>query len=407
MRMLLKDHVENALEALRANRVRTVLTVTGITIGIASITAVLALASGASGFLRGQMTTVAESTALVRSNATAASAEAPLASLQSIQATSTLTEKDAHDIERIPNATVAPMALLHTDLKAKEATVSGQRATLIGSNSNLMTIAKLHLIDGQFIAADSGTSGIVMGYQLAIDLFGTEHAIGNVVTIRNEPFTVIGVLKATKQPVNYLGIDVDNAAVVTLPAIKQFTQDVAQIQQIAIITDTKESLDPIVKQANTILAKNHHEEKEFVILTGDSIVAPSGQLFSTIITIVAIITGISLLIGGIGIMNSMLVNVAERQREVGIRKAIGATDSNIISQFLIESAIVGLIGGILGYLMGILVAFALGFYLPFTPQLDWQVGLICIGIAIMIGTLFGVYPAIRAAKQDPIEALYQ
>ncbi|OYW86064.1 hypothetical protein B7Z17_01195, partial [Candidatus Saccharibacteria bacterium 32-49-10] len=127
---------------------------------------------------------------------------------------------------------------------------------------------------------------------------------------------------------------------------------------------------------------------------------------SSIVATVAIIAGISLLVGGIGIMNIMLVNVAERRREVGIRKAIGATDSHIINQFLIESAIIGFLGGIFGYILGLAVAFGLGLYLPFTPTLQWEIALLSIGIALITGVLFGVYPAIRAAKKDPIESLY-
>jgi ABC-type antimicrobial peptide transport system permease subunit len=114
---------------------------------------------------------------------------------------------------------------------------------------------------------------------------------------------------------------------------------------------------------------------------------------------------VSLIVGGIGIMNIMLVNVAERQREVGIRKAIGATNSHVINQFLIESCLIGLAGGILGYAIGLATAYAIGLYLPFTPALEWQVAALSIGIATITGILFGIYPAIRAAKKDPIESL--
>ncbi|OYX41499.1 hypothetical protein B7Y94_04980 [Candidatus Saccharibacteria bacterium 32-49-12] len=404
MRLLFFNHLENAVESLRASRFRTFLTITGVTIGIASIAAVLSLANGATDFLSRQAITTSDSIALVRSSKPS-TPQSLLVDFESLHATTSLTEKDATELGQIENSTAAPMAILHTSLKSKDGSVDGERATLIGTNSNLLDIAELELLDGQFLADNNGNSGIVMGNQLAIDLFGTEHALGNITTIRGENFTVVGVLKSTNQPVNYHGVDFDQSAIIHLSAIKHFTQDVAQIQQIVIRSNTDQPLEPIVKTADEILSRNHLDEKDYAILTGKSITAPSSQLFSNIVTVVTIIAGISLLVGGIGIMNIMLVNVAERRREVGIRQAIGATDGQIINQFLIESAIIGLVGGIIGYLLGLSFAFLLGMYLPFSPVIDWQTAALSIGTAMITGIFFGIYPAIRAAKRDPIESL--
>ena len=405
MRLLLLNHLANAIEALRANRLRTILTITGVTIGIMSISAVLSLAVGASQFLASQVATTDDSIALVRSSS-ATTADSLLVDSQALHVTSTLTEKDTADLSQIPDATVAPMAILHTGLTTKDGSVDGRRATIIGSNANLIDVSSLELFEGQFLTENNGTNGIIMGHQLAIDLFGTEYALGNVATIRGESFTVTGVLKATNQPINYHGVDFDRAAIIQLSAIKAFTQEVAQIQQIIVAAAEGQSIDPIAEQVDAILSNNHLGEKDYAILTGSAITTPSSKLFSSIVATVAIIAGISLLVGGIGIMNIMLVNVAERRREVGIRKAIGATDSHIINQFLIESAIIGFLGGIFGYILGLAVAFGLGLYLPFTPALQWEIALLSIGIALITGVLFGVYPAIRAAKKDPIESLY-
>jgi len=405
MRFLGKNHLENAIEALRANRLRTALTITGVTIGVASISAVLSLASGATQFLNGQVAATADSVALVRSSSIATTPESVLADFQALHSTTTLTEKDAHDLAKIPDASVAPMAILHTSLKAKDGKVDGQSATLIGSSPSLLEIASLKLLEGDFISNDSRS--VVVGNQLAIDLFGTEHALGNMMQIRGQNFTVSGVLKATKQPINYLGVDFDRSAIIATGVIKQFSQSVAQIQQIAINADEGKPLGPIVEQAKQIIENNHLGEKDFTILTGEAITAPSSRLFAGITLTMAIITGISLLVGGIGIMNIMLVNVAERNREVGIRKAVGATNNHIINQFLIESAIVGLLGGIIGYLIGLAAAFILGMYLPFTPILEWQVAALSIGVALLTGIIFGIYPAARAARKDPIISLRQ
>ena len=259
-------------------------------------------------------------------------------------------------------------------------------------------------MDGDFITSES-TQSIVIGKQLAIDLFGTEQAIGNVINIRGQNFTVCGVLKPMDQPVHFLGVNFDNSAIISLSSVKQFTQNIAQIQQIGIKVNQDVSLKETVAQATEILSANHNQDSDFTVLAGSSITRPSGQLISAILVLMASVAGISLLVGGIGIMNIMLVNVAERQREIGIRKAIGATDAHVINQLLIESCVIGLLGGILGYAIGIGGAYAASLYLPFAPVLQWQVAAIGIGIATTTGVLFGIYPAVRATKKNPVESL--
>lgn len=407
MRLLFSNHLSNAIESLRANRLRTFLTIVGVTIGVTSITAVLSLGNGATNFLRGQVAKVDESVALVRSNSSMSTPDSLLADTQALHATSTLTEKDATELAQIPGTKVAPIAMLHTGLKASDGEVDGKNVALIGSNSQLIEVTDLEMNDGQFLEEANGLNGMIMGHQLSIDLFGTEHPVGRIVNVRDQTYTVIGTLKPTNQPVNYMGIDFDRSAIIQLSSLKQFTQNVAQIQQIVINSDQTQPFDKIIGQADQVMKTNHHGEEDYVILTGEAITNPSSRLFSATTAIVAVITGISLLVGGIGIMNIMLVNVAERQREVGIRKAIGATNRHIINQFLIESAIIGLLGGIFGYLIGLSTAFLLSMYLPFAPTIEWQVAAISIGTAMLTGIIFGIYPAVRAARRDPIEALHQ
>ncbi len=406
MKILLNNHFENAFEALHANRLRTFLTILGAVIGTASITTVLSIASGATGFFEKQIADTHDSIALIRPN-TELDTSMLIANARTLPPASTLTEEDVRDIERIPNVMTAPMSVLHTGLIAKDGAVDRQHATLVGSTVGLLSVAKLELLDGQFFEDNVSTSGVVMGKQLAIDIFGTEHALGNVVKIRGETFTVMGVLKESDQPINYMGVDFDHAAIITTTAMKRFTQKVLQIQQIVLQAEDPTLLETATESAKEILTKNHAGEQDFAVLTGTQLVASDNELFTGLTQIVAIIASISLLVGGIGIMNIMLVNVAERNREVGIRKAIGAANGQIINQFLIESTIIGLTGGVIGYGLGVGIAFLIGVYLPFLPMIEWQVAALSIGVATSTGILFGLYPAIRAAKKDPITALRQ
>lgn len=204
---------------------------------------------------------------------------------------------------------------------------------------------------------------------------------------------------------SYLDINFNNAAIVPLSSIKKFTQGTPQIQQIIMTSSSHQNLASNIKTADTILQKNHDNDKNYRIVSGDEINEKRANLVSLFSVVLAIIGGISLLIGGIGIMNVMLVNVAERQREVGVRRAVGATSWDIINQFLIESAIIGLLGGIFGYILGLVGAHIISLYLPLTPYIYWQTAVLTIGISIVIGILSGVYPAAHATKRDPIESL--
>lgn len=406
MRILIKNHFENAWEALRTNKLRTFLTISGALIGTASITTVLSLAGGATNFFEKHIVSASETTALVRSSASL-SATSLFSDAHTLPTSSTLTEKDAEDIGRIDNSIAAPIAILHTSFSAKDGVVGGNRATLIGSTTDLPVLADLEILEGQFLANNTSSSGIVMGKQLAIDVFGSERAIGNIITVRGQNFTVIGVLKEVDQPVNYLGVDIDRSAIITMSAMKQFTQGVAQIQQIVISSDSSESLTVVASEADSVLATNHLGEKDYIVMVGQDVAMANNTYINNITLVVAIVASVSLFVGGIGIMNIMLVNVAERNREVGIRKAIGASDAHIINQFLIESTIIGLVGGIAGYGIGVGIAYLVSYYLPFAPALDWQVAALSVGVSTAVGIIFGLYPAVRAARKDPIVALRQ
>ncbi len=400
MKVLLKNHFESAIMALKAHRGRTVLTIVGITIGIASITMVLSLAGGINRMFGEYNNSTTEPAAIIKSGGQKTATNI-IANDDDSTITNTLTEKDATDIGKIADIKSAPLAFLRTELTSRDSKISNQNAALIGTNPSLPSLADLEVAAGQFIA---DTSGVVVGNQLSIDLFGTENSVGNIIKVRGEVLTVVGVLKPVNNSPEYLNIDFNNTAIVSLKTIKQFTQGTPQIQRIAITADSQDKLSSGLAQTEQVLLDNH-KDRDFRILKNTEINESHGALINLFSVVVAIIGGISLLVGGIGIMNVMLVNVAERQREVGIRRAVGATGHHIINQFLIEAAIIGLLGGVIGYVLGLGGAFIAGLYLPFSPVVYWQTALLVITLATTVGIFAGLYPAIRATKRDPIESL--
>jgi putative ABC transport system permease protein len=409
MRLLLSNHITNAYESLRGNRLRTSLTILGVTIGVASITVILSLSGGAAKIITDQVDQLGGTIAVVRPGAVTKETQVNnlTASLAGSQPTSSLTEHDVNNIRDLPHITaVAPIMLLSGGVTAGDNTPGN--VSIVATTPDLTKVTDLPMIDGQFIDSVTNRDTAVIGAQLSVDLFGTEQSIGRTFRTHGQTFTVIGVLKHLNNPINYNNIDFDHAAIVSLDSGKTFNQNVAHIAQINIKADTVDNLPGALTQIRKVLNTNHQGEQDYTVLSGNDLSRPSNELFSTISATLVTVAAISLVVGGIGIMNIMLVGVSERTREIGIRKALGASDAHITWQFLIESLAMSLAGGILGYFFGYLLAFAVArSFLTFDPLFSWQIAVATLGISLVVGLLFGLYPAIRAARKDPIEALRQ
>ena len=408
MRILLLNHIQNAYQSLHSNRLRSGLTMLGVTIGVASITTILALSAGASKVVGDQVDALGGNIAVIRPGVTSSD---PLSGLTQANphrdfAASTLTEADLALIDNIPHIeATAPLMVLSGTVKADS--VAPSKTTIVATSPELELISNLKVQDGQFIDSTIDQDTATIGAQLSIDIFGTDHSIGKTFTIRGKTFTVIGILKRTNNPINYNSIDFDTAAIVNLASGKQLNQGLPQIQQINVRSDSVTNLNEAIINLNKLLIIAHHGEHDFTILTGNQISQPTSQLFYAIAGLTAAVAGISLLVGGIGIMNIMLVSVAERTREIGIRKALGATNADITVQFLIESLAIGVGGGIAGYVVGCLLAFGISTFLTFDPVMNWGIFIVALTLSVIMGTVFGLYPAIRASRKDPIESLRQ
>lgn len=409
MRLLLSNHLGNAFESLRSNRMRTGLTVLGVTIGVASITIILSLSGGAAGIVRDQVHQLGGAVAVVRPGSPDHQTQLNdlTASIAGSQSISSLTEQDAAAIRGIPHVkAVAPIMFIGGGATAGDNTPTNVQ--IIATTPDLTELTELPLSDGQFIDSVTNTDTAVIGAQLSVDLFGTEQSIGRTFRTHGQSFTVIGVINHLDNPINYNNIDFDHTAIISLQSGKAFNQGIATIGQIDIKADSTDHLGDITNKVNQILSTNHNGEKDFIVLSGDTLAKPSNELFTTISATLVVVAAISLLVGGIGIMNIMLVGVSERTREIGIRKALGASNANITWQFLIESLIMSLAGGIGGYVLGYLLAFAAArIFLTFNPLFSWQIAAITLCVSLGVGLLFGLYPAIRAARKDPIESLRQ
>jgi putative ABC transport system permease protein len=409
MRLLVINHVANAVESLRGNRMRTSLTMLGVMIGVASITLILSLSGGATKVITDQVDELGGNIAVIRPGAPVqpGRVDALTSPMSNSYATSSLTEQDIKNIQALPDIqAVAPLMIVSGSIHAGNNTPPN--ASIVATTPDLIAVADFPIRDGQFIDSQTNQDTAVVGAQLSVDLFGTDQSIGKTFKIRGKSFTVIGVLKPINRPINYNNVDFDHTAIINLESGKSFNQGTSQLQQIDVKATTKDKLPGVLDNIKSTLAKAHNDEVDTTVLSGAELSRPSSQFFYAVAATMTAVAAISLVVGGIGIMNIMLVSVAERTREIGIRKALGASNGHIVTQFLIESLAMSTGGGIAGYVVGYLLAFVVSrSMLTFDPLFSWQIAAIALGISVVVGTLFGLYPAIRAARKDPIEALRQ
>lgn len=399
-----REQLRIAIQNLRANQTRTLLTTLGIIIGVASITLVLALGEGVKQAVERQVQNLEGNVIIVKPGASGKGLS-NIYNPYSSPMTTSLTERDYTSVSKLPNVQeIAPVMILGGSLKSSDTAV---HAPIIATSETLPTILGLKMRSGQFIDGKTSRDTVVVGQQLALELFGTDEAMGQSMLVKGRPHTVIGIVKNTKTPLNLSGINLDKVVYVSLDDGKSFNQGIAQIQQLNIRVKDVNQIADTTKTVDETILKNHSGERDFTALAGEDIAGNSNDLFSSVVALTAIVSIVTLIVSGIGVMNIMLVGVTERTREIGIRKALGATNQHIMGQFLVESLIMSITGGLIGMALAYALAFIIASELSFQPSLSPGIFATGFGLALAVGIIFGLYPAIKAAKKDPIDSLRQ
>lgn len=406
MGLLLRTHLSIALDSLHRNRARTFLSALGIAIGVASIVLIMSLTGGIGSLISASSDKNNANLILVRPSTGKELAENLIDELTANNqyAKSSLTLDDTTSIAKLGNIeAVAPIASNISAVTIGDK--SYQSINVVATNADLIKTAKLALKNGQFFE-ESGThnNAAVIGHDLATKLFGTTDILARTFQYGDQKFIIIGVLEKTDSPINYNGVDFDNSILIDINFANSFESSI-QIQQINVRTTTTDSTESVAEEIKTKLTNSKKGDTTFQVLTGSSNFQPAGSLLSIISSMLTLVASISLIVGGVGIMNIMLVSVSERTREIGIRKAVGASSGNILLQFLFESIILSFIGGIMGIALGYATAFAISLITPFAPHISWSIlGITCL-TSLIVGVIFGVYPAAKAATKDPIASL--
>lgn len=397
-----------ALSSLRANLLRTVLTMLGIIIGVSSVVALLAVGNGATASITERISSIGSNLLTVLPGQARGAGQART------QAQS-LTMADAEAIAELPGVgAVAPIFQGNGQIVSE---TNNSQSQVVGVTAPFFQVRNLSAQNGSVINTDQTRdlrSVAVLGNVVANNLFGSRDPVGQTIRINGTIFEVVGVLTA-KGSAPGGSVDEQVFVPIGVAQLKLFGARVAgssslRVSNISIQVASADQIPTVSALVSATMRDRHHlnrdgSEDDFNIFNQADILDTLNQTTSILTTFLGAIAGISLVVGGIGVMNIMLVSVTERTKEIGLRKAVGARRSDILQQFLIEALIVSSIGGLIGILLGVGIAKLVGLSGVLTPVISLSSIMLALSCSLAVGLFFGIYPAQRAARLRPIEAL--
>jgi len=397
--MKLADLLQLALSRLSTGKLRTALTMLGVIIGVASVVALVSVAQGATKGISDRLQNLGTNLVTVSPGFTRTGA-----TRGAIGSATTLTLDDSNALTSLSGvAAVAPQL---TTNKLVVAGSQNETARIVGTTPGYLSVFAYQMWAGSFIneaAIDNKLRVAVIGATTADNLSLTEASVGTTINIGGLPFVLIGIL----QPKGGTG-NSDDQIVVPFSTVRELFVGSNSVSSIGLSAKSQEDIAAVTSEITATLEQRHN------ITTGvdDFNITSQAQLLGTVSSVSDVLTillagiaSISLLVGGIGIMNIMLVSVRERTREIGIRKAIGARGRDILSQFLVEALALSLAGGFIGILVGVVASLAIGTYAGWGFVFNPGTVVVAVGFSLLVGIIFGVWPASQAARLDPVVAL--
>ncbi len=403
------ESIKMAVGSIRSAKMRSFLTMLGIIIGISSVVAINSVGAGLKQQVAGQVNQLGANLVFVVPGQIISGGPGkerlnPGASV----GTSTLTQQDVTTVKHTPTVNNVTYFSLISGIVSQGSTQDGG-ALLLATTPTYLDVLQSQKIDkGRFIQSSDGSDYVaVLGGTARDTLFGKNTEVaGKTVMIRGAQFKVVGVMQTSGSGATSIGgPSLDDAVYMPVDAAKKLTGTEPSITRIGVQIDNQNDINPAVDKIKAELKANHGGQEDFSVLTQKDLLSTVDTILNALTKAISAIAAIALVVGGIGIMNIMLVAVTERTREIGIRKAIGATRTMILLQFLVEAAVLSLLGGGLGMLAAVGLGRAAGRAIKITPVFTSQIIITAVGIAVGIGIIFGLAPAIKASRKSPMEAL--
>jgi putative ABC transport system permease protein len=402
------ENIRMAFVSLRSAKLRSLLTMLGVIIGVAAVVSIMAIGNGVKKAVQDQISGVVNASAIAVASGkiSVGKTTGAGAATQSLGA-STLTQNDVIALKKVDHiVAVAPMSLI-SGIVSKDGTAPSS-SLLLATTPDFAKTQTMKFASGRFInESDADQYVAVLGGAAKTELFGSDEAVGKTIIIRGNKFTIIGALESTDAAASTIsaGPSLENAVYIPASAAIKMTSSTPPIARIIAQVDNANNVNSTSEAMRAVLKTSHGGQDDFSVLTQKDILATVDSILDLLTTFIAAIAAISLLVGGIGIMNIMLVSVTERTREIGLRKAIGASSGTVLSQFLIEAVVISLLGGALGILAAIVLANIIGHAAGITPDFTVQSIVLAVGVSAAVGIIFGIAPAAKAARLRPIQAL--
>lgn len=415
--MKFNNSFKTAIIGLKTNKTRSFLTILGIVIGISSVILMMSLGDGAQSLILGQIMSMGPNNVYVEPGAfTTEGADMTQLMMESLEI-KTLTLEDMKAIEKDPLVEmVAPIVMSVGRVVYQN---NDQKATLFGTSPSYNKITdKRTVLGSDFTEFDvEGMSKVaVLGYKIKENLFGETNPIGKTIRIKETNFKVIGVME---EQGTQAFLNLDEYIYVPITAAQKFLLGTNHIQSSSIKIISQDKIDEAIESIRLLLRERHNiynpegdlSKDDFKVVSGKETADIMNTITGILTILLSSVAAIALIVGGIGIMNIMLVSVAERTREIGLRKAVGARKKDILYQFLIEAVVLTGLGGAIGILLGIIFSYLISIVLTMALGIQWQFVvslssiILAFGASAVIGIVFGIYPARKAAELSPIEAL--
>ncbi len=402
--MKLRNLIKVAFKSILKNRMRSLLTMLGIIIGVASVIGMISVGEGAQSSVEGRISSLGTNVVMILPSANRFGGVSYGAASYN-----TLTVSDLRRIEKSAEFIqyITPL------VNEREQVVAGRNnwyTSIVGVAPHYLEIRAWKLESGSFLNdrdVKTGKKVAILGKTVADQLFPSQDPVGESIRIRNVPFTVIGVMREKGQGAT--GSDSDDVILAPWTTVMNRLDDGKTINLMMASAISTDKMDDAQAEVRQILREEHQlkpgEEDDFTIRSQTEITEMASSVTKTFTLLLSAIASVSLLVGGIGIMNIMLVSVTERTREIGIRLAVGARSGDVLVQFLIEAVVLCLLGGVIGIIGGIGIGYGFCTFLKMEMALNPMIILVSFIFSGVVGVFFGFYPARKAANLDPIEAL--